>query len=740
LYAAWVLPASASSGFSGRFWRSVKQPVIIVVALAASLIIFPGFSAALGEYGEVLYGNGSGDSDANAINIDSPEAFLDLMYRPADWGKHFIQTQDLDFSGIFLDSSIGYYDGTQRYAFTGTYDGNDKAITNLFIGHHDMDPYNNYGIFGYCSGSTIKNLTIANVSLTAVAINAYAPTQAAVLVARQDNGATVLNCSVDAAMLFIHQTPDIGIAGMIIGYNEGRIIGCNASGSIQFGSTEGQRVYIGGVVGQQFGDPSLGYTQDSNSTVSIYSDFGMGADATYVGGICGFLEDYNIVYRNYLSHCHWSGTIDVACSDSSLSLGVGGVAGRIQRAPIYDCSSAGTIRASSSSTKNISYWSGFAVGGVVGLSSDKLERCYSLCSIDVNGVLGAFGGAVGYSMGGLVTMKDSYFNGSLKTRQSDGYVGGFAGLLERQSVDSCHVEGNIEASSVGENSSIDAGGFVGHQVGGRTVHSYSHAGMYVESESEFGRCDVGGFAGRLTRFGIPAVISQCYSDSVITVSNWVNDRSIACVAGFCGWLEGSTIDNSHSRGSLYDGASGGTGAPGFACGSGFYIDSGNTDPNVSNCLSLMSLFESDCFGTVVPFGNGNPDTVSGCFWDIDISQLDEPFLSGAIGASSEMLQDPNTLIGAGWDLVGESDNGTDDIWRMPAYRVGYPLLAWQRDIGGDIAGDYGVDGIDYAALVGRWGDHCHEENGWCSKADIDKSGVVDFSDLSILALHWMEGK
>jgi hypothetical protein len=40
------------------------------------------------------------------------------------------------------------------------------------------------------------------------------------------------------------------------------------------------------------------------------------------------------------------------------------------------------------------------------------------------------------------------------------------------------------------------------------------------------------------------------------------------------------------------------------------------------------------------------------------------------------MQDPNTFINAGWDFVGESDNGPSDIWIMPE-DGGYPILSWQ---------------------------------------------------------------
>jgi hypothetical protein len=69
------------------------------------------------------------------------------------------------------------------------------------------------------------------------------------------------------------------------------------------------------------------------------------------------------------------------------------------------------------------------------------------------------------------------------------------------------------------------------------------------------------------------------------------------------------------------------------------------------------------------------DTDQCCFWDITTSHQTES-KEGA-GLATDQLQNRETYLNAGWDFVDETDNGTDDIWKMPEEK-GYPILYYQR--------------------------------------------------------------
>ena len=57
---------------------------------------------------------------------------------------------------------------------------------------------------------------------------------------------------------------------------------------------------------------------------------------------------------------------------------------------------------------------------------------------------------------------------------------------------------------------------------------------------------------------------------------------------------------------------------------------------------------------------------------------------------------------AGWDFVGESVNGQNEIWRMCQDGVDYPRLSWEFARAGDFACADGVDLADLQALAEHW--------------------------------------
>ena len=67
-----------------------------------------------------------------------------------------------------------------------------------------------------------------------------------------------------------------------------------------------------------------------------------------------------------------------------------------------------------------------------------------------------------------------------------------------------------------------------------------------------------------------------------------------------------------------------------------------------------------------------------------------------------------------------------------------PTWRFSTGVSADINKDDKVNLQDYAALAKNWKvTDCNDLNDWCEKADIDKSGVVDFNDLFVMAEQWL---
>jgi hypothetical protein len=88
-----------------------------------------------------------------------------------------------------------------------------------------------------------------------------------------------------------------------------------------------------------------------------------------------------------------------------------------------------------------------------------------------------------------------------------------------------------------------------------------------------------------------------------------------------------------------------------------------------------------------------------------------------------------------WDFVGETDNGTEDIWGI-CEGQDYPKLTWQFVVG-DFDGDKTVDFLDFCILAEHW--LAADGSFWCGGGgtDLTNDGQVDFQDLMIFVENWL---
>ena len=99
------------------------------------------------------------------------------------------------------------------------------------------------------------------------------------------------------------------------------------------------------------------------------------------------------------------------------------------------------------------------------------------------------------------------------------------------------------------------------------------------------------------------------------------------------------------------------------------------------------------------------------------------------------IEDAFTGWPIGWDFVGESENGMEDIWAICEGKD-YPKLAWQFVIG-DYNGDGHTDLVDFCIFAGHW--LATDSSFWCGGGgtDLTNDGLVDFQDLTIFGENWL---
>jgi hypothetical protein len=223
----------------------------------------------------------------------------------------------------------------------------------------------------------------------------------------------------------------------------------------------------------------------------------------------------------------------------------------------------------------------------------------------------------------------------------DTFVGGLTGFNNDSTTSNCYATGTVS----------------GHWwVGGLTgLNDDSIISNCYAAASVSGDFIVGGLTG-LNDYG---TISNCYAEGSVTgVGGLVGLRGI--VGGLIGANSDGTISNCYAEGSVS-----GTHTVGGLVG----LDDGL----ISNCYAKGDVSGDICLGGLVA-RYSNTDGSIGCFWDVNTSG--QTTSAGGTGKSTLEMQTETTFTDAGWDFVGETANGTEDIWIIDVND--YPKLWWQR--------------------------------------------------------------
>jgi hypothetical protein len=277
------------------------------------------------------------------------------------------------------------------------------------------------------------------------------------------------------------------------------------------------------------------------------------------------------------------------------------------------------------------------VGGLAGDHSGVLSSCSSTCAVTASG--SSVGGLAG-ACGGPVT--DCHATGDVAGYQ---YVGGLIGF-DGGDLRGCYATGQVVADCNA------AGGLVGDcgWGGANLVITACWATGTVR-----GRDQVGGLIGS----SYALTVDQCFSRSDVVG----RDR----VGGLIGTSRGS-LRSSYTRGSV-------TGRDYVGGLIGY-----NWRP-VADCYSTGRVSGAgrrpDLY-TGGLFGYPTSREIEACFWDVETSGItDNAELRRGTGKTTAQMQTAATFTSAGWDFVGETANGTDDIWTICEGRD-YPRLRWEQ--------------------------------------------------------------
>ena len=193
-------------------------------------------------------GDGLPDSPYEISTADQLKTFRDLVNTGSEKSAHAKLMNDINLNGNEKNQWTRI--GNDAHQYIGTFDGNGKTISGLYIKSSDNDQ----GLFGYVdTGGTVKDLTVSgtvsgnNFVGGVVGYNSGTFENCAFtgsvsgdwyvggIVGLNDSGATVSNC---------YNTGEVSSnsVGGVVGENRGSVINCYNTGSVS-----GDQV--GGVVG-----------------------------------------------------------------------------------------------------------------------------------------------------------------------------------------------------------------------------------------------------------------------------------------------------------------------------------------------------------------------------------------------------------------------------------------------------------------------------------------------------------
>ena len=288
--------------------------------------------------------------------------------------------------------------GNINNAYKGTFDGNGKTISNLYINASQE----NMGLFGYILDSTIKNLTLEDANVTNMS------NYTGILVGKTFAENTLQNIKISGTC----EVNGGDYTGGIAGEHGGKAYNCVNHATVQGTET------VGGLFGRY-------YSGNFVTSITACANYGkVTATKTNVGGLVGLNENGTI------QDCANYGNV------TSTVRKVGGLVGDFKMGTIQDCANYGDVKGA------------YQVGGMVGYATDGMIRnvfCYG--SIDATQYTYS-GIAIGY-LGNLYTSgMVAYYSGAKLTRGGEEFSIKAIGTRHKEYLATGFTEAQLKSGEV----------------------------------------------------------------------------------------------------------------------------------------------------------------------------------------------------------------------------------------------------------------------------------------------------
>jgi hypothetical protein len=596
----------------------------------------------------------------------------------SSWDKHFKQTADIDATTTSgWDGNAGFLPiGNSTTPFTGTYNGQGGVISNLTINR----PSTSFiGMFGMVEGGEIENLGVdadAAGSRYVGAIAGYVSFSSTVskcqtygtvsgdnfvggIIGSLEDGSTLDKCGSLADV-----TGERYVGGLA-GRNLATITDCYASGSVN-GSVSDE----GGLVGGNTSTPTVSNSfWDTETSTLAVSAGGTGKTTTEMKTLAtftstttsGLTTSWDFIGKPNDD----AGIADWWNMQASINSGYPVLS---WNAFAIEPDGLGTEASPYQiATLNNLYW-------LSQLSTTYSEYVYVEQTADIAAYSTSY---INSGQGFLPVGNPDYFIGSYNGQQHEiaglfinrsttSQVGFFSNLHDESTVFDLHLN---ELDILG-NSQV--GGLVGFAGASDIIIRRSSCSGNVEAIQS----QVGLLAGTLNHAEM--IVEECWTEGTVT-----GFSEVGGLIGKCGGnlsIEISMSDCYSRADVIADNTAGGL--------IGKLLKGIYTGVQIEHCYSTGTVSGNSDVGGL--FGYEAEDlsqvTLTANLWDTESSETTDgvgnidPDPDGITGKTTTQMKTQSTFTDAGWDFVGESANGTDDIWDIDGTGVtndGYPYLSYQ---------------------------------------------------------------
>ena len=366
--------------FSSKNWL-----VTLLLLVAAMVVPSTAWSQTTITPAQPTHGNGTAENPYQISSADELYWFAELVNgsltdgTPQNTAACAKLTADITVNRNLL-SSLNIWEGEvwNSWTFTswtpigkseneyiGTFDGNGKTVSGLFLNDSNADYVGLFGLIG--SGGTVKNVGVvdsyfkANYRVGGLCGENYCGT-----ISNCYNTGTV-SCKVSTDLeVYIGGVCGINFCGTITNcHNTGAV-----SGEYQ-GNDETKMVFAGGVCGESLDGTIVNCyntgTVNGKTTISL---------GIFVGGVCAYSDGSSVI-----SNCYNTGNVTGESAREAGYVKVGGVCAS-NGASISNCYSTGTVEGIAPEYGTV--WS----GGLCGETGGNISNCYYNSDMFTGGAFG----------------------------------------------------------------------------------------------------------------------------------------------------------------------------------------------------------------------------------------------------------------------------------------------------------------------------------------------------------------